>query len=196
LVAVFGDANAADQFHDEERPAGVSGAGVVNASDVRMVHHGEGLALGFEASDDGLCVHAQPDDFEGDTAAHGFLLFGHVNNTAAAFADLLQEFVPSNAIAGLFGEVWNEFGPAGANHWFSARDSADSRSFKEAGQLFLFGEERLDPCAQGVVAGTDVRDEGAAFGGRFVERGEENLALVHWRRGFEVVFQSSLLIMA
>ena len=161
-----------------------------------MVHHGEGLALGLEAGDDGLCVHAQPDDFEGDAAAHGLLLFGHVNDAAAAFADFLQEFVSSDAIAGLFGEVWNEFGPAGANHGFSARESADGGSFEEAGQLFLLGEERFDARAQGDVAGTDVRDERGAFGGRFVERGEEDLALVHQRRGFEVVFQSSLLIMA
>ena len=27
-VAVFGDRNAADQFHDEVRPAGVGGAGI------------------------------------------------------------------------------------------------------------------------------------------------------------------------
>jgi hypothetical protein len=162
-----------------------------------MVHHGEGLTLRFEARDDGLCVHAQPDDFKGDTAAHGFLLFGHVNNAAAAFADFLQEFVSSDAVAGLFGEVGKEFSPTGAEHWFTAReDSANGRRFEEAGQLFFFGEKSFDARAQGVVARTDVRNESAAFKGRFVERGDENLALVRWRRGFEVVFQSSLLIMA
>ena len=162
-----------------------------------MVHHGEGLAVGFEASDNGPGVHTQPDDFQGNTAAHGFLLLGHVDNAAAAFADFLQQFVSPDAIAGLFGEVWNEFGPAGANHWFSPGENrANGRCFEEPGQLFLFDEKSFDSPPQSVVAGADVHNERASFRGRLVERGEENLALVHERRGFEVVFQSSLLIMA
>ena len=52
LVAVFGDRDAADQFHHEVRPAGVGGAGVEHSGDVRMVHHGQRLPLGLEPGDD------------------------------------------------------------------------------------------------------------------------------------------------
>ena len=38
-----------------------------------------------------IWFHAQFDDFEGDAAADGLLLLGHVNNAAAAFADFLPQ---------------------------------------------------------------------------------------------------------
>ncbi len=62
-----------------------------------MVHQRQRLPLGFEAGDDLLGVHAQLDDLERHAAAHRFLLLGHVNHAAAAFADLLQQFVAANA---------------------------------------------------------------------------------------------------
>ena len=40
----------------------VGGAGVEDLGDVGVVHHGQGLALGLEARDDLLGVHAQLDD--------------------------------------------------------------------------------------------------------------------------------------
>jgi hypothetical protein len=54
-----------------------------------MIHHRQRLPLGFKPGDDRFGVHPQLDDFEGDAAADGFLLFGDVNNTTAAFADFL-----------------------------------------------------------------------------------------------------------
>ena len=41
-----------DQLHDEVGPAGLGGAGVEDAGDVEMVHHGQGLPFGLEAGDD------------------------------------------------------------------------------------------------------------------------------------------------
>ena len=53
LIAVVRDGNAAHQFHHEIGPAGVGGAGVEDFGDVGVVHHRQGLPLGFEAGDDG-----------------------------------------------------------------------------------------------------------------------------------------------
>ena len=67
-----------------------------------MVHQRQRLPLGLEAGDDLLGVHAQLDDLERDAAADRLLLLGHVDHAAAAFADLLQQFVAANLVAGLF----------------------------------------------------------------------------------------------
>ena len=40
--------------------------------------------------------------FEGDPAADRLLLLGHIDHTAAAFADLLKQFVAPDAVTGLF----------------------------------------------------------------------------------------------
>src|SRR5579871_3952977 len=91
LVAVLRDRNAFDQFHHEVRSAGVRGARVEDLGDVRMIHHRQGPTLGFEAGDDLLGVHPGLDDLQGDAAADGVLLLGHVDRTEAAFADELKE---------------------------------------------------------------------------------------------------------
>ena len=96
LIAVFGDGNAGNQLHDKIRPAGVSGSGVEDFGDIGVVHEGQGLSLRLEAGDDLAGVHAQFDDLEGDLAADGLLLLGHVDHRHAALADLLQELVPTN----------------------------------------------------------------------------------------------------
>ena len=89
LVAVVGDLDAPHQFHDEVGPARFGGAGVEHLGDVGMVHQGQRLPLGLEAGDDLLGVHAQLDDLERHPAADRFLLLGHIDHAAAAFADLL-----------------------------------------------------------------------------------------------------------
>ena len=99
-VTVVGDANALDQFHGKEGSARLGSAGIEHFGDVRMVHEGEPLTLGFEASDHLPCVHAQFDDLEGDAPADRLGLLGHVNDAAAALADLLQEFVPPDMVSG------------------------------------------------------------------------------------------------
>src|SRR5437867_189337 len=92
-----------------------------------MVHHGQGLALGFEARDDLPGIHAQFNYFEGDAAADWFLLLGHINHAASAFADLLEQFVPADTITGLFGR-----GNRDSYRWFQRRPGwmlAERRSF-------------------------------------------------------------------
>ena len=102
LVAVIADLDAAHQFHDEVRAPRFGGAGVQHLGNVRMVHERQGLPLCLKACDHGLGVHAQFDDFQRHPTAHRFLLFGHVNHAATALADLLEEFVAADAIAGFF----------------------------------------------------------------------------------------------
>ena len=75
---------------------------VENLGDVGMVHHGQGLAFGLKASDNLFAIHAELDDFQGHPPAHGGLLFGHIDNTAAAFADLLEQLVTADDHAGAF----------------------------------------------------------------------------------------------
>ena len=65
-----------------------------------MIHHRQRLPLGFETRDDAFRVHAQLDDLERDAAADGLLLFGHANDAAAAFADLLEQFVAADPSPG------------------------------------------------------------------------------------------------
>ena len=60
---------------------------------LRMVHHRQRLALGFEARDDLLRVHAQLDDLERDAPLHRLRLLRHPDRAQAALADLLQQLV-------------------------------------------------------------------------------------------------------
>ena len=52
-----------------------------------MVHQGEGLTLGLEASHHVVGVHAQLDELEGDGAADRRDLLGLVHDAHAAFAE-------------------------------------------------------------------------------------------------------------
>ena len=67
-----------------------------------MIHQRQGLPLGIEAGNDTLGIHAQLDDFQGHPAADGVFLLGHVNDAAATFADLLQQFVRPDVRAQAF----------------------------------------------------------------------------------------------
>jgi hypothetical protein len=73
-----------------------------------MVHERQRLALGLEPGDDLPRVHAELDNLERHPAADRFLLLGHVNDAAAAFANLLKQFVASDSVARLFrNQVWS-----------------------------------------------------------------------------------------
>ncbi len=100
LVAVVGDLDPAHQFHDKIGPPALGGAGIEDLGDIGVVHQRQRLALGLEASHHLPGVHAQLDDLEGDTAADGFLLLGHIDHPAAAFANFLEQLVVADAIAG------------------------------------------------------------------------------------------------
>ena len=102
-IAVVGDGHALDQLHDEVRPAAAGLAAIVDLGDVRMIHEGQGLPFGLEASDDLAGIHTRLDDLEGDFAAHRALLLGDEDQPHAAFADLLYELVGTDDRAGTFG---------------------------------------------------------------------------------------------
>src|SRR5208282_5670811 len=104
LVAVLGDGSALDQFHDEERSAGVGAAGVQHAGNIGVVHHGQGLPLGREAGQNSLGVHARLDDLHGDGAFYRFGLQGHKHDAHAAFADLFDELVAADGLAGFLSD--------------------------------------------------------------------------------------------
>ena len=102
---------------DEVRSSRLRRSGVEDLGDTGMVHQGQRLSLGLEASDHLVGIHAQFDDLESHLAADGLLLLGHVDHRHAAFADLLQELVPPDDRAWLLGnrgllrnEVWAQHG--------------------------------------------------------------------------------------
>ena len=66
VVAVLVDRPPLDVLHDEVGAAVLGGAAVEQLGDVRMVEVGEDLALGAEAADDLVGVHAAPDELDRD----------------------------------------------------------------------------------------------------------------------------------
>ena len=67
-VAVLGDGEPLDVLHDEIGPPLRCGVGVEDPRHVGMVHQGQRLALGLEAGDDLVRVHADLDELQGDAA--------------------------------------------------------------------------------------------------------------------------------
>jgi len=86
----------------EGRGEGAFGRSCIeNLGDVRVIHHRQRLALRFEAGHDFPRIHADLDYFESDAAFDGLFLFGHIDHAEPALAQLLQQLVTANAIAGL-----------------------------------------------------------------------------------------------
>jgi len=98
-ITGFRDGHALDQLHHEVGPARLGSSPVQHVGDVRVVHHGQGLALGLETGDYFPGVHARLDDLQGHGAPYRLALFGHEHYAKPAFADLLQEPVMGVAIA-------------------------------------------------------------------------------------------------
>ena len=67
-----------------------------------MIHHRQRLPFGLEAGDHLLGVHPQLDNLERDPPAHWLGLFGDINHSATALADLLHQLVAVYGVAGLF----------------------------------------------------------------------------------------------
>ena len=140
-----------------------------------MIHQRQRLALGLEPGDDLFRVHAQLDDLEGHPAADRLLLFGHIDHSAAAFANLLEEFVTPDTVAGLFG------GRAGEAHG-RARDlgpyrgalGAGRRGFEEGAGCFMIAEQGLQAQAQRGIIGTSLIQIGSTLaGGQLQGRAKE-----------------------
>jgi hypothetical protein len=99
LVAVFGELDAPDQFHDEERTARLGAAGIEHLGYVGMIHHGQGLSFRLEPRNDLLGVHSQLDDLERHAPPHRLSLFCDIHHTATALAHLLKHFVAAYGFA-------------------------------------------------------------------------------------------------
>ena len=93
FVAVLRDGHSSHQFHDKVGAPAFSRPCVQDFGDVRMIHHRQGLALGFEAGDDLPGVHPELDDFQGDAALDRLFLLSHVNHAEATLAEFLKKFV-------------------------------------------------------------------------------------------------------
>ena len=136
---------------------GVRRAGVQHLGDVGMVHHRQRLPLGLEAGDDALGVHAQLDDLERHAAADRLLLLGHINHAAAAFADLLQQFVAANPVAGFLSRLQHQ-----ANSSLGGRRRGGGTLEKRP--CFFAGPEKIfDAPSQSGVPGTSLRKKGVAL---------------------------------
>lgn len=134
-----------------------------------MVHEREGLPLSLEASDNILGVHAEANDLERDAAPDGVLLFGHVNGTASSFADLLEEFIATDFIAGLF--HGREQMRAGGADW-------TGRFAKKGPDIGVAGEKGVHALTETVVTGAGLGEIGVAHGaGGQLESGREDLQL-------------------
>src|SRR5581483_4634745 len=89
-LAVIRELLSDDQFHHEEGPARFGRSGVQHTGDIGMVHHRQGLALGLEARDNGLRIHAMFQDLERDLSLHWLLLLRYVHRRKTTLADLLE----------------------------------------------------------------------------------------------------------
>ncbi len=95
LIYGFGDTKIDDL---REGPTVDFGNGIEDAGNVGMIHEREDSPLGLEAGDYFAGIHAELDDFEGDLAVDGLLLFGEVNDAHAALAQDADGFVGAKLI--------------------------------------------------------------------------------------------------
>src|SRR5262245_2125808 len=98
-IGVIRNPQSGHEFYDEKGPARFGSSCVEHASNVRVIHHCQGLALGFEARDHRLGVHPQLNNFERDSPPHRLLLFREVDDSATAFADPLDQTITAYSLA-------------------------------------------------------------------------------------------------
>jgi hypothetical protein len=80
-------------LHDEVRPPVGRGAGVEHPGAIAVIHQGERLALGLEAGDDLLRVHAGLDHLHRNAAAEGLGLLRQVHRAHAALPEQLDDVI-------------------------------------------------------------------------------------------------------
>ena len=91
-VAVLGDGDTRDEFHDEVGPALGRASSVEHLGDGRVVHESQGLALGLEAGHHLLRVHARLDDLDGHPAS-GLDLLSEPHLPHPTLSNQLQEAI-------------------------------------------------------------------------------------------------------
>src|SRR6267378_2677663 len=143
LIAVFGDLDSADEFHDEIGATGVGCPCIKHLGDVGMVHQRHRLSLGLKACDHAFGVHSRLDNLQRDPPPNWLLLFCHVNHAASALTDLSEQPVMANTVA----------------RFLSRRKqlncfcrSVRSGSAKEIASLCVRLQQSLDSAAESVVS--------------------------------------------
>jgi hypothetical protein len=71
------------------------------SADARPIH-GQSLSFSLESRHDLLRIHSKLNDFKRHTPLDRLLLLGHVNDAAAAFANLLEQLVGADFRPGAF----------------------------------------------------------------------------------------------
>jgi trans-2,3-dihydro-3-hydroxyanthranilate isomerase len=93
LVGVRGERDAVHALHHEVRFAGLGGARVVDARDVRVLHERQHLPLGLEAREHLGPGDPRAEELEGDLAAHRRVLLGQIHRAHAALAEQADDAV-------------------------------------------------------------------------------------------------------
>src|SRR6266704_303871 len=104
-VAIIRDGLTFNQFHHEIRPPTSRCAGIEHVTNTLMIHQRQCLPLRFKPGDHVFRVHSRLDNFERNTSSDGCLLFSHVNHSASALTNLLQQLVMANAVARFFSRL-------------------------------------------------------------------------------------------
>jgi hypothetical protein len=86
-VAILGDRNALNMLHDEVRPSARGQTRIVDARYMGMLHEGQSLLFGLEASQHALRIHTRLDHFERDLPFDRALLLGQIDNSHASLAE-------------------------------------------------------------------------------------------------------------
>src|SRR5437870_1146176 len=157
LIAVFRDFDTPNQLHDKLRPAGVRRSGIEYFGDVTMVHQRQRLSFSLKTGNDAFSVHARFNNLQGYPTTDRFLLLRHENDAIAAFADLLQQLVPTHPVTRLFPS--GGFNPPFAYHFW--------RLFQESSSPVIGPEQSLYSATQILVSSTSpVQKSGALRNGK------------------------------
>ena len=92
-IAVLGNGDSGTMRHDEVRPARVAHSRVEYLGHVGVIHHGQGLAFGFEASEDLLRIHAELYHLQRDAPADRLGLLGQIHAGETVFTENVPDGV-------------------------------------------------------------------------------------------------------
>jgi hypothetical protein len=112
-----------------------------------VVHQCQRLALRLKSGYDALGVHAQLDDLERNAPTNRLFLFRHVDNPAAAFTNLLEQFVTADPITGFRCRLDGRTGD------FSGAGRRGGRSGEKITSLFAGSKQFFDALAERDVPG-------------------------------------------
>ena len=105
-VAEVGDGLALHQLHHEVVASIVGDAAVDHLGDVGMIHHRQRLAFQLEARQHALAVHARSQDLQRHLLDEWFAALGLPHHAEAAGAQLLDQRVVAQLVAGTVTDRW------------------------------------------------------------------------------------------